>query len=126
MPDNEYISPVSTMGYFNLVITLIKYTPAAYWNYKRKSTEGWSIFNMILDLLGACFSFASSTLSLTNGLNLAKFILAIISILYDLFFIFQHYCLYNKNRKKPAQERLEKLIEESESTGEYSSEEYKN
>jgi len=41
---------------------------------------------------------ASGGLSVTNGLNLTKLILAFITIVYDLFFVFQHYVLY---RKKP-------------------------
>ena len=84
------------MGYAKLVITLIKYTPPAYWNFKRKSTKGWSIFNIILDLIGGGFSMASGGLSVSNGLNVTKVILAFITIFYDLLFCFQHYCLYRK------------------------------
>jgi cystinosin len=84
------------MGYAKLVITLIKYTPAAYWNYQRKSTEGWSIINILLDLLGGVFSFASGGLSIENGLNLVKVILAFITVAYDILFCIQHYCLYRK------------------------------
>jgi cystinosin len=84
------------MGYSKLVISFIKYTPPAYWNYKRKSTKGWSIFNIILDLVGGTFSLASGGLSVTNGLNFTKIILAFVTIFYDLIFVFQHYCLYRK------------------------------
>lgn len=45
------------MGDFKLTITLIKYLPQMYWNYVRKSTEGWSIFNVIMDFTGGVFSF---------------------------------------------------------------------
>jgi len=51
------------MGYGKLTITLIKYTPAVYRNYERKSTQGWSIVNILLDLVGGLFSFASGGLS---------------------------------------------------------------
>lgn len=87
------------MGYAKLVISFVKYTPAVYWNWKRKSTKGWSIFNIILDLVGGIFSFASGTLSIADGLNFAKLMLAILSIGFDIVFIVQHYFLYNK--KKP-------------------------
>jgi cystinosin len=65
------------MGYAKLTISFLKYTPAAYWNWKRKSTKGWSIFNIILDLVGATFSIASGGLSTSNGLNITKMILAL-------------------------------------------------
>ena len=90
----EYWNPITILGYAKLMITLIKYTPPAYWNYKRKSTKGWSIFNIILDLVGAVFSFASGGLSVENGLNLVKLILAFITVFYDIIFCVQHYCLY--------------------------------
>lgn len=78
------------------MISFVKYTPAAYWNYKRKSTKGWSIFNILLDLVGAAFSIASGSLSVSNGLNITKMILALLTVFYDMIFILQHYCLYNK------------------------------
>jgi cystinosin len=78
------------------VISFLKYTPAAYWNYKRKSTKGWSIFNIILDLVGGTFSLASGTLSTSNGVNITKVVLAGVTVLYDFLFIFQHYCLYKQ------------------------------
>lgn len=99
MPKNEYFNPVSCLGYANIIICFVKYTPPAYWNYKRKSTKGWSIVNIIFDLLGGIFSFASGTESVSNGLNMTKLILAILTVVYDLFFIFQHYCLYRNNHK---------------------------
>ena len=45
------------MGYFKLAISNLKYLPQLYWNYVRKSTKGWSIFNIILDLTGGLLSF---------------------------------------------------------------------
>lgn len=50
------------MGYFKLTISFFKYLPQFYWNYKRKSTKGWSIANIILDLTGGTFSFAQLAL----------------------------------------------------------------
>jgi cystinosin len=96
LPLTEYWNPVSCLGYSKLVISFVKYTPAAYWNYKRKSTKGWSIFNILCDFTGGVFSIASGALSVSNGLNISKLVLAIISIFFDLIFIFQHYVLYRK------------------------------
>jgi uncharacterized membrane protein YeaQ/YmgE (transglycosylase-associated protein family) len=81
------------------MISLVKCTPAAYWNYKRKSTKGWSIFNIILDLIGAVLSFASGTLSVDDGLNLTKVLLAVVSVGFDVLFVVQHYCLYRKKEE---------------------------
>lgn len=50
------------MGYFKLVISTLKYLPQMYWNYKRKSTKGWSIFNILMDLTGGTFSFLQMAL----------------------------------------------------------------
>ena len=59
----EYWNPVSALGYSKLAISFIKYTPAVYWNYKRKSTKGWSIFNIISDMIGGVLSLASGSVS---------------------------------------------------------------
>jgi hypothetical protein len=39
-------------SYIKLGITLVKYVPQAYMNYRRKSTMGWSIGNVLLDFTG--------------------------------------------------------------------------
>ncbi len=44
--DDKYGNAVSLLGYCKIFITFIKYIPQVYWNYIRKSTLGWSIFNM--------------------------------------------------------------------------------
>lgn len=43
-------------SYVKLTITLIKYIPQAYMNFKRKSTIGWSIGNIFLDFTGGSLS----------------------------------------------------------------------
>lgn len=53
---------VSLMGYFKLSISFLKYLPQLYWNYQRKSTKGWSIANIILDLTGGLLSFGQMAL----------------------------------------------------------------
>ena len=84
------------MGYAKLCLVLMKCFPQLYWNYRRKSTVGWSIANILLDLLGGVFSFISAGLSRYDGLNLSKILLGVFSIGIDLGFMFQHYCLYRK------------------------------
>lgn len=88
------------MGYSKSLVSFIKYIPPVYWNWKRKSTKGWSIFNILMDLVGGVFSMASGGLSVSNGLNVSKMILAILTVFYDLIFVVQHYCIYNPKRRK--------------------------
>jgi hypothetical protein len=57
---------------------------------------------VLLDLIGGFFSFVSAALSKQNGLNLSKILLGIFSILLDLSFMFQHYCLYRKPKNEYA------------------------
>ena len=73
-----------------------------YWNYVRKSTVGWSIFNMygfllrIMDFNGGFFSMLQIVLEHGQNLNIVKFILSIIAMGFDIIFIVQHYVLYPK------------------------------
>jgi len=45
-----------TLGYFKMFSTLLKHPTQIYYNFKRKSTKGWSIEGMIMDFLGGLFS----------------------------------------------------------------------
>lgn len=71
------------MGIGKVIITFVKYTPQVYLNWKRKSTFGWSIHNILLDFTGGTLSFlqifldwinSGSTSQFTGGLNVAKFL----------------------------------------------------
>ncbi|XP_052097959.1 cystinosin-like isoform X1 [Mytilus californianus] len=88
-------------SYVKLGVTLIKYVPQAYMNFKRKSTEGWSIGNVILDFTGGSFSLLQMFLLAYNSDDWSsifgdptKFGLGFFSILFDILFIIQHYVLY--------------------------------
>ena len=41
-----------------VLIVFLKYVPQAYFNFRRKSTKGWSIGTVLLDLFGGFFSLA--------------------------------------------------------------------
>ncbi|XP_025835848.1 cystinosin homolog [Agrilus planipennis] len=88
-------------SYIKLAITLIKYIPQAYMNYKRKSTVGWSIENILLDFTGGILSMLQMILSAYNYDDWAsifgdptKFGLGLFSVLFDILFILQHYVFY--------------------------------
>ncbi|XP_053672185.1 cystinosin homolog [Anopheles nili] len=92
------------LSYIKLAITLVKYIPQAVLNYRRKSTVGWSIGNVLLDFTGGSFSMIQM---LVNGYNYddwdsifgdrAKFGLGLFSVLFDVLFIIQHYGLYRNS-----------------------------
>lgn len=89
-------------------------------NYKRKSTLGWSIGNIFLDFTGGSLSMLQMFLNAHNYSNYfkwsykfscmliywilddwqsffgdpTKFGLGLFSVVFDIFFIFQHYVLY--------------------------------
>lgn len=95
------LNVVLYLSYVKLAITIIKYSPQAYMNYKRQATTGWSIHNILLDFTGGLFSIAQMFLISYNyddwlsifG-NFTKFGLGLISIFFDIIFIVQHYILY--------------------------------
>jgi hypothetical protein len=97
-------------GYCKALITLLKYCPQVYLNYCRKSTIGWSIFNILLDFTGGVFSITQEVIDLTylgmttgewdilgnkgDTFNIVKFFLGVISIFFDVVFMIQHWILY--------------------------------
>ncbi|KAF5298133.1 hypothetical protein FQA39_LY02557 [Lamprigera yunnana] len=91
-------------SYLKLVITVLKYIPQAYMNYKRKSTKGWSIGVVILNLVGGICSIGQMMFDSFNyddwmsifG-NPTKFGLGLFTTLFQVLFIFQHYVLYKNN-----------------------------
>ncbi|XP_057570728.1 cystinosin isoform X1 [Hippopotamus amphibius kiboko] len=92
-------------SYIKLAVTLVKYFPQAYMNFRYKSTEGWSIGNVLLDFTGGSFSLLQMFLQSYNNDQWTlifgdptKFGLGIFSIFFDVVFFVQHFCLY---RKKP-------------------------
>ena len=91
----EYLTSFS---YIKLAVTLIKYIPQAYMNYKRKSTDGWSIGSVHSDL----YFFLSYNNNEWSGIfgNFPKFGLALVSIIFDVLFLFQHYLFYRQGKMK--------------------------
>nr|XP_045745619.1 cystinosin isoform X3 [Mirounga angustirostris] len=97
-------------SYIKLAVTLVKYFPQAYMNFYYKSTEGWSIGNVLLDFTGGSFSLLQMFLQSYNNEQWTlifgdptKFGLGLFSIFFDIVFFIQHFCLY---RKKPGYDQL--------------------
>ncbi|CAE6504750.1 unnamed protein product [Rhizoctonia solani] len=89
----------------HLYVSIAKYIPQAFSNFNRKSTEGWSIANVLLDFTGGLLSllqllidsFALDDWSSITG-NPVKFGLSMLSLSFGLLFISQHYILYATKR----------------------------
>jgi len=112
-------------GYAKAAITFVKYLPQVYLNWKRKSTVGWSLWNVILDLTGGSLSMLQIFLNAAalgepviggGGFNVVKFILSIMSIIFDCIFLFQHYVLYSDAWKN---DEKKKRLEDSEKSVDY-------
>ncbi|CAG2165995.1 unnamed protein product [Oppiella nova] len=104
VPTTHWFNWLTFLYYFSyvkLTITIIKYIPQAWFNYKRQSTIGWSIGNILLDFTGGSLSLLQMFLLAHNYddwlqifKNFTKFGLGMVSILFDVLFIVQHYVLY--------------------------------
>lgn len=90
-----------------LGVSLIKYIPQVYLNYKRKCTVGWNIWNVMLDFTGGSLSVTQQlidcgTTGRWNGIagNPVKFCLGSLSMVYDVIFMLQHFCFYKANNER--------------------------
>ena len=93
------LEPIYFLSIIKLVLTPIKYTPQVIYNFQRKSTQGWSILTILLDIIGGLLSILQQGIdSYLSGDpflgNPVKFGLGLLSVFYDLIFCVQHYILY--------------------------------
>lgn len=125
-PDRSFIfNSVIYLGWVKVFISLIKYIPQVISNYRRKSTEGWNIHNILLDFTGGTFSFGQNIVDTIRGsynltpdhqspsLNIAKYALSFVSIFFDIIFCVQHYCLYRKS-SSPEETKYQHLVNDVE------------
>ncbi|XP_057521408.1 cystinosin homolog [Amaranthus tricolor] len=105
LPTHSWLWLISVFNIIQVTMTVIKYIPQAFMNFYRKSTEGFSIGNILLDFLGGVTNYAQmATQSIDQGSwvnfygNIGKTLLSLVSVLFDLLFMLQHYVLY---RSKP-------------------------
>ncbi|GAA5849892.1 hypothetical protein JCM3766R1_001683 [Sporobolomyces carnicolor] len=100
-PRFEYLDVIQFLSYVKLYISFSKYVPQVKLNFVRKSTVGWSIENIILDLTGGILSLMQLVLDSWaaqdwTGItgNPAKLGLSLLTLGFDAIFIVQHYVLY--------------------------------
>lgn len=87
-------------------------------NCQRQSTLGWSIGNVLLDFTGGSFSLLQMFLLAYNNEDWSsifgdptKFGLGAFSILFDILFMVQHYCLYRGKDPYESLNNYEKEVE---------------
>lgn len=116
----SWIWMLNSMGTVKVFLSFIKYVPQAYMNWRRKCTKGWSIGNIILDFTGGALSFGQMGVESINSgdwsefKNFAKLGLSLLSIFFDLLFMFQHYILYWGNKPPETDEKKTELPTERE------------
>lgn len=97
----QFLDFLYLLSSIKLTITIIKYIPQVLLNYNRKSTEGWNVWNVLLDFSGGMLSLLQLVLDCVDlgdwtGItgNWAKFGLSFVSITFDIVFMLQHVVLY--------------------------------
>lgn len=97
----SWLDYIYALSFVKVGISLIKYIPQVILNFRRKSTVGWSIWNILLDFTGGILSDTQLVLDCVDmndfsGItgNLAKFGLGFVSIFFDVIFLVQHYILF--------------------------------
>lgn len=99
--------------------------PQVLTNYRNRSTNGWSIWQILLDFAGGILSIAQLGVDSYlqgdwSGItgNPVKLALGNISIFFDVIFIVQHYILYRgKGSKESAVGEEDSLLDESSRVG---------
>ncbi|KAL1413521.1 hypothetical protein Q8F55_001295 [Vanrija albida] len=96
-----------------LVITITKYIPQLYLNYKLQTVQGFAITTIFLDLTGGIFSLLQLVISAVfidrqpAGIiaNPGKLGMSGITFLFDFLFIWQHYVEYPEPTKEEAEQQ---------------------
>ena len=88
---------------------MFKYVPQVVANFRRRSTLGWSVWQVLLDFTGGSLSLLQLVVDSAlqadwSGItaNPLKLGLANISLLFDVIFIVQHYVLFGPVEEQSA------------------------
>ncbi|GKT35551.1 Lysosomal cystine transporter like protein [Aduncisulcus paluster] len=96
----SYDIPLQILGFIKIIVTITKYIPQAILNYRRKTTYGFAISNIMLDLGGSITQFVQMVLDCVDAHstspmfgNIPKFCLSLVPFVYDTLLIIQ-FCMY--------------------------------
>ncbi|KAF8571011.1 hypothetical protein P879_01475 [Paragonimus westermani] len=115
---NTALDFLSDLSYVKVFITVVKYIPQVFLNYKLRSTVGWSIGNVLLDFSGGILSILQMFILAYNLSDwyqitgsLGKLGLALVTILFDTIFMVQHWCLYQSHREETSRNSFDLPVE---------------
>ncbi|KAI5304925.1 hypothetical protein KEM56_005690 [Ascosphaera pollenicola] len=115
-----WIDVVYAMSWVKLIVTITKYIPQAWVNYKRQSTKGWAIQMILCDTTGGFLSITqllidSYLIHDWSGItgNPLKFWLGNVSLFFDAIFMTQHYVLYRNAGEKKGGAGVDVDVEEA-------------
>ncbi|KAK6345839.1 hypothetical protein TWF730_010182 [Orbilia blumenaviensis] len=117
----NYLDVTTVLSLSKLLVTLIKYLPQIYINYINKSTEGFSIWQILADFFGGLLSLVQLGIdaALEGGWdgvkgNIVKTGLGVISMALNVVFIVQHYIIYRGREQVRDLDEEDKEEEEEE------------
>ncbi|XP_061351857.1 cystinosin homolog [Gastrolobium bilobum] len=101
LSNHSWLWLLSIFNSIQVLMTTVKYIPQASMNFVRKSTDGFSIGNILLDFSGGVANYGQMVVQSVDqdswvnfyG-NIGKVLLSLVSIFFDIIFIIQHYVLY--------------------------------
>ncbi|XP_042001595.1 cystinosin homolog isoform X2 [Salvia splendens] len=106
IPRHSWFWLVSCFNTIQVVMTVIKYIPQVVLNFRRKSTIGFSIGNILLDFFGGItnyFQMVVQSIDQKSWINfygnIGKTMISLVSILFDILFMVQHYILYPSSKR---------------------------
>ncbi|XP_057443353.1 cystinosin homolog [Lotus japonicus] len=106
---NSWLWLISIFNTMQVIIAALKYIPQVIMNFMRKSTDGFSIGNVLLDFGGGMANYAQmATQSIDQNSwvnfsgNIGKVLLSLVCMFFDLLFMCQHYVLYPSNKAASA------------------------
>lgn len=107
------------LGGLKVTCTLIKYTPQVLHNHARRSTDGWNLANVLLDLAGGALSLSQVVLDAVARQDLevvtgspAKLWIAVLSLGYDFVFIAQEFWWYRDDDGGGDKKKMSNLVVE--------------
>ncbi|KAL9239082.1 hypothetical protein vseg_013434 [Gypsophila vaccaria] len=105
--NHSWLWLISVFNTIQVTMTVIKYIPQAVMNFRLKSTDGFSIGNILLDLMGGLTNYGQMVVQSVDQKswvnfygNIGKTLLSLVSVFYDIVFIIQHYVLYPAHKRE--------------------------
>nr|XP_028953132.1 cystinosin homolog isoform X2 [Malus domestica] len=124
LPTHSWLWLINIFSLIQVFMTVTKYTPQAFMNFMRKSTDGLSIGYFSLDFSGGVTNYAQMAVqsidqdSWVNFYgNMGKMLLSMISVSFDILFMCQRFLLYPSAKamipRKLSKESSEPLLQSS-------------